>query len=294
MEIPSLASFRFFEAAAQTGSFVKAAESLHVTHGAVSRQIRLLEEALGVELFERRNRAIFLNAAGRSLHTVTQSVFEQLEGAVYRLQQSAQDNVLTLSCEPTIAMKWLIPRLPAFNQAHPDIKLHLVAAGGPIDFVRSGVDLALRRDDFHWDPQTHAVKVCDEWMGPVSRDKTERKNSLEGMRLLYTGTRPKAWATWQRQTHVSLKGSTRADYEHFYLCIQAAVSGLGIAMASFLMVQDEIANGQLHAPYGFAQDGSAYYLLSPIPLEQNEKYVRFHTWLMQEVSTGLSGVENAC
>ncbi|MDQ5891866.1 MAG: hypothetical protein QG613_737 [Pseudomonadota bacterium] len=106
---------------------------------------KLLEEALGVELFERRNRAIFLNAAGRSLHTVTQSVFEQLEGAVYRLQQSAQDNVLTLSCEPTIAMKWLIPRLPAFNQAHPDIKLHLVAAGGPIDFVRSGVDLALRR-----------------------------------------------------------------------------------------------------------------------------------------------------
>ena len=83
MKLPSLASFRFFEAAAQTGSFVKAAESLHVTHGAVSRQVRLLEDALGVELFERRNRAIFLNDAGRSLHEVTHSVFEQLEGAVY-------------------------------------------------------------------------------------------------------------------------------------------------------------------------------------------------------------------
>ncbi|WP_315710940.1 LysR substrate-binding domain-containing protein [Brenneria uluponensis] len=284
MKLPSLASFRFFEAAAQTGSFVKAAESLHVTHGAVSRQVRLLEEALGIELFERRNRAIFLNTAGRSLHAVTQSVFEQLDGVVYRLQQTAPDEVLTLSCEPTIAMKWLIPRLPAFHLAHPDINLHLVAAGGPIDFSRSGVDLALRRDDFHWDQEIHAVKVCDEWVGPVSRDRRSRMDTLEDVRLLHSGSRPKAWSTWQRLAKVSTKGSIRMDYEHFYLCIQAAVSGLGMAMASFLMVQDELENEQLHAPYGFVRDGSAYYLLSPEPLEQDEKGTRFQTWLVQEAA----------
>lgn len=290
MKIPSLASFRFFEAAAQTGSFVKAAESLHITHGAVSRQVRLLEEALGVELFERRNRAVFLNAAGRSLHAVTHSVFEQLEGAVYRLQHTAQDEVLTLSCEPTIAMKWLIPRLPAFHKAHPDINLHLVAAGGPIDFTRSGVDLALRRDDFHWEPETNAVKVCDEWVGPVSRARRGRKESLEGVRLLHSGTRPKAWSTWQRLATISTTGSFRVDYEHFYLCVQAAVSGLGMAMASFLMVQDELENEQLHAPYGFVRDGSAYYLLSPGPLEQDEKCARFQNWLIQEAADCLSAV----
>ncbi len=292
MKSPSLASFRFFEAAAQTGSFVKAAESLHVTHGAVSRQVRLLEESLGVELFERRSRAIFLNAAGRSLHAVTHSVFEQLEGAVYRLQQMAQGETLVVSCEPTIAMKWLIPRLPGFHKKNPDIHIHLVAAGGPIDFSRSGVDVALRRDDFHWSPETYAVKICDEWVGPVSRNEKAAGASLDGAKLLYSGTRPKAWSAWQRSAGVSLKGSSRVDYEHFYLCVQAAVSGLGVAMASFLMVQDELHNGQLHAPYGFLRDGSAYYLLSPQPLEQSDKHARFQEWLMQEVNSCLSAVDS--
>ena len=150
MKLPPLNALRYFDIAAQTESFVRAAEHLHVTHGAVSRQIRLLEESLGVELFERRNRAIFLTPAGRALQGTTQAIFEQLEGAVQRLQQQARDNVLVLSCEPTIAMRWLIPRLPRFHADHPDLQLHLVAAGGPLDFARSGVDLAIRRDDFHW------------------------------------------------------------------------------------------------------------------------------------------------
>lgn len=291
MKIPSLASFRFFEAAAQAGSFVKAAESLNVTHGAVSRQVRLLEEALGIELFERRNRTIFLTAAGHSLHAVTTSVFEQLEGAVYRLQQASRDDVLVVSCEPTIAMKWLISRLPTFHKANPDINLHLVTAGGPIDFARSGVDLALRRDDFHWDADIHAVHICDEWVGPVSRAKRGKKESLEGLRLLHSGTRPKAWSTWQRVSNISIKGSVRVDYEHFYLCVQAAVSGLGMAMASFLMVQDELESGQLHAPYGFVRDGSSYCLLSAKPFEESEASTRFREWLAVEAAASLSAIE---
>ncbi|CAI3787100.1 Glycine cleavage system transcriptional activator [Pseudomonas sp. MM227] len=135
MSLPPLASFRFFNAAAQNQSFMKAAEQLHVTHGAVSRQIRSLEDALGVELFDRRNRAVFLNHAGRLLHDVTQPMFEQLEQAVRQVQQKAREDTLVVSCEPTIAMKWLIPRLPAFHQAHPQIQIQLLAAGGPIDFL---------------------------------------------------------------------------------------------------------------------------------------------------------------
>ena len=119
MKLPALTAFRYFDIAAETESFVRAAERLHVTHGAVSRQVRLLEESLGVELFERRNRAIFLTPAGRALHGTTQAIFKQLEGAVQRLQQQERDNVLVLSCEPTIAMRWLIPRLPRFHAAHP-------------------------------------------------------------------------------------------------------------------------------------------------------------------------------
>lgn len=284
MKLPTLTAFRYFDVAAQTQSFVRAAELLHVTHGAVSRQVRLLEEQLGVQLFERRNRAIFLTQAGRELLATTQSIFEQLQGTVHRLQQDKREEVLVLSCEPTLAMKWLIPRLPAFQAAHPDIQVHLVAAGGPVDFVRSGIDLALRRDDFHWDDSLHALQVCEEWTGPVCSPATPLPDQgFAGVRLLHSASRPNAWSTWLRLSGQTELGAQRADYEHFYLCIQAASAGLGVAMASHLMVQDELASGQLHAPHGFVRDGSAYYLLCPQPIEATEKCRRFADWLITQL-----------
>jgi len=288
MKLPALSAFRYFDAAAQTESFVRAAEHLNVTHGAVSRQVRLLEASLGVQLFERRNRAIFLTPAGRALHDTTLSVFEQLQASVQRLQQQAREDVLVLSCEPTIAMKWLIPRLPAFHAAHPDIQLHLVAAGGPVDFARSGVDLALRRDDFHWDAHLHSLKICDEAMGPVCRpDLALPAHGLAGQRLLHSATRPQAWKQWLRLSRQSAEGCSRADYEHFYLCIQAALAGLGVALASRLMVLDELDSGQLSAPHGFIADGSAYYLLGTRPFEAGSPGRRFADWVI-----GASGGQN--
>jgi len=291
MKLPALSAFRYFDVAAQTESFVRAAELLNVTHGAVSRQVRLLEESLGVQLFERRNRAIFLNAAGRALHGTTLSVFEQLQGTVYRLQQQARENVLVLSCEPTIAMRWLIPRLPAFHATHPDIHLHLVAAGGPIDFVRSGVDLALRRNDFRWDEQLHALKICDEWVGPVCSPALQMpEQNLTGQRLLHSASRPTAWNTWLDLSGQLAKDCSRTDYEHFYLSIQAASAGLGLAMASRLMVRDEIDSGQLKAPYGFIPDGSAYYLLCTQPLLADDNCRRFADWVMVQCASDLASV----
>ncbi|RCL23609.1 LysR family transcriptional regulator [Pseudomonas sp. AFG_SD02_1510_Pfu_092] len=280
MKLPPLNAFRYFDIAATTESFVRAAEHLHVTHGAVSRQVRLLEESLGIELFERRNRAIFLTPAGRALQGTTQAIFEQLEGAVQRLQQQARDNVLVLSCEPTIAMRWLIPRLPGFHAAHPDLQLHLVAAGGPLDFTRSGVDLAIRRDDFHWDQQLYSQLICDEWIGPVCHPAS--LPLIEGQRLLHSTTRPSAWPTWLRLRGEQLRHTERSDYEHFYLSIQAASAGLGLAMASALMVRDELDSGQLQAPFGFLRDGSAYHLLSPQPLEDGGKRQRFAAWVIDQ------------
>ncbi|WP_060512518.1 LysR substrate-binding domain-containing protein [Pseudomonas sp. NBRC 111124] len=279
MKLPALSAFRYFDIAAETESFVRAAERLHVTHGAVSRQVRLLEESLGIELFERRNRAVFLTPAGRALHGTTQAIFEQLEGAVQRLQHQERDNVLVLSCEPTIAMRWLIPRLPRFHAAHPDLQLHLVAAGGPLDFARSGVDLALRRDDFHWPPTLHSLKIADEWIGPVSRANID---NLDGQRLLHSNTRPSAWPTWLRLSGRQASHSERNDFEHFYLSLQAASAGLGLAIASALMVRDELDSGQLQAPFGFLRDGSAYHLLSPQPFNDGGKRQRFAEWVTSE------------
>ncbi|QUG77829.1 LysR family transcriptional regulator [Erwinia sp. E602] len=329
MPLPPLASFRFFNAAARCGSFVQAAAELHVTHGAVSRQVRQLEEALGVTLFERRNRAVFLTPAGQTLLNTTAPLFEQLEHTVQQLQQGTRPQALTVSCEPTIAMRWLIPRLPSFQQQHPDITLQLVAAGGPVDFTRSGIDLALRRDDFSFHGQ-HAEKICDEWMGPVCRDagalsgglgvdsgakqnselrlsgsahqgsslslkSCEQQNSdlsLHGQRLLHSATRPGAWQQWQQVSGISTAGSSRAEYEHFYLCAQAALAGLGVAMMSFLMVQDELNSGQLVAPWGFVQDGSGYWLLAKEEITAGSDAGAFWDWVRGEVGRSLASVRN--
>lgn len=283
MRLPPLGAFKVFDVAAQTESFVKAAESLHVTHGAVSRQVRQLEAALGIALFERRNRAVFLTPAGRSLQSTTSSIFEQLEGTVHRLRQQSHENTLVLSCEPTIAMKWLIPRLPSFQHAHPDIQLHLSAAGGPIDFQKTGVDLALRRNDFAWDTSVQALTICDEWVGPVSSREAFALPEDRQL-LLHTKSRPNAWKNWSVASGMTLGSSARIDYEHFYLCIQAAVAGLGIAMSSYFMVQDELASKHLVAPHGFVRDGSTYCLLSTYALDDDPKCRRFADWVTREMA----------
>lgn len=291
MNLPPLTSLRFFTVAARTQSFVKAAEELHVTHGAVSRQVRLLEDAIGVQLFDRRNRAIFLNQAGHLLHAVTAPLFDQLEDVIFRLQREGREDILVVSCEPTIAMKWLIPRLPAFHEAHPHLQIQLLAAGGPIDFARSGVDLAIRRDDFHWGNFVHSVRICEEWIGPVCTPlNVSREKDLDKLCLLHSKTRPTAWDNWLRNAGVNLSGTMKVDYEHFYLSIQAAMSGSGVGMASLFMVQTELEAGQLVAPYGFIRDGSNYCLLSPRPFDERSKNELFRDWITEQMNNCIEPV----
>ncbi|MBI6529581.1 LysR family transcriptional regulator [Proteus vulgaris] len=278
MKMPSLTSLRFFNSAAQTGSFVSAAEQLHVTHSAVSRQIRLLEDELGIALFERRNRAVYLNEAGQYLYKTTSAIFEQLEETVTHLRSPLNNPVLVVSCEPTIAMKWLIPRLSHFYTLHPEITLHLVAAGGAIDFNKEGVDLAFRRDDFFWSKNIYATKICDEKIGAVIKSN----NLHHSHKQLITLSRPQAWQDWFQYSGIVSTYTKTSEYEHFYLAIQATLAGLGVTIASFLMVQDELHNQQLVAINGFVKDNSSYYLLSPIEIAPNSKQEKFKNWIIAE------------
>lgn len=288
MKLPPLSTLRFFDIAAKAGSFVKAAQELNVTHSAISRQIRLLEEHLGVELFERRNRAVFLTPEGQLLLQTTRGMFEQLSAAVEQIKTNSTPDVVSLSCEPTIAMKWLIPRLTDFYQRYPHITVHLVAAGGAIDFAKTHVDLALRRNDFSWGGQIHAMKVCSEQMVAVSL----RSGSSMALPLLTSASRPDAWKTWQQKRGVDLTGCKYVTYEHFYLCIQAALAGQGTALASFLMVIDEIQSGQLQSSDGFIPDGSAYYLLSPKPLDSHHAAAIFANWLIEQINISIDYINN--
>jgi LysR family glycine cleavage system transcriptional activator len=281
---PPLNALRFFDAAARLGSFVKAAEEMHLTHGAVSRQIRLLEEALGIALFERRNRAVFLTPQGELLRAATEHAFEHLSSALESLRAPSANAPLVVSCEPTISMKWLIPRLGDFYRQHPDLQLHIYAAGGPVSFQRDGVDVALRRNDFMWEPAVYAEKVCDEWVGPVCAPALLKRGriDLSAQRLLHTASRKTAWRSWCAATATDIGRGSGQTYEHFFLSLQAASAGLGVAIGSVFMVQEEIDSGRLVAPFGFVPDGSAYYLLSPIPIQDDRRRAIFLDWVRRQ------------
>ena len=285
---PPLNSLRFFEAAARLGSFVKAGDELRLTHGAVSRQIRLLEQSLGVDLFERRNRGVFLTPQGEHLWAAAQYAFEHLNTAMDALRKPVRHLPLVVSCEPTISMKWLIPRLGDFYRRHPDIQLHIFASGGPVAFQRDGVDVALRRNDFKWDAGVHVEKVCDEWVGPVCAPALLKRKQLHlpAQRILHTSSRRNAWAGWRAVTKTTAAHTGSQTYEHFYLTLQAAGAGLGVAIGSVFMAQEEIDSGRLVAPFGFVRDGSEYCLLSMQPFEADPRRSAFLRWIREQMRFG--------
>lgn len=275
MNRPSLNALRFFYQVTRSGSLVAASTQLHVTHGAISKQIKQLETELGVTLFFREHRQLTLTPAGIELQKTCAQIFPLLETCIERITQPSPKE-LVLSCEPTLAMKWLIPRLTEFKTQHPDINLVILATGGPIHFQRQGVDVALRRHDFIWPANIDAIKIANEWMGPVAAHA-----DLAHLPRLHTYSRPDAWQNWLQHTVSERSMSSTEDlyFEHFYLSLQAATAGMGAAMASIYMVDTEQSHGWLHAPYGFVPDGSEYFLLSATPIAEDPRKQQLASWL---------------
>lgn len=278
--LPALACFRV---AAELESFSKAGDRLNLTHGAVSRAVRLLEEDLGTPLFERRNRAVFLTDAGRRLAQVVARGLGEIEEEAQRIKAEHTNAPVTVSCEPTLMMRWLIPRMPEFQAAHPTADVRLLAGGGPVS-LGSDIDLAIRRNDFTWPETYKAQHLFDERIGPVCRpDKAAtffdsgRLNAAAI--LLHTRTRPSAWTTWAEITGEASATNPGQDFEHFYFSLQAAVAGLGVAIGPWHLVQDDIRAGLLAAPQGFRLDGSAYFVLSAQKLESDSAAAAFRDWL---------------
>lgn len=278
--LPALACFRV---AAELESFSKAADRLNLSHGAVSRAVRLLEEDLGTPLFERRNRAVFLTDAGRRLAHVVARGLGEIEEEAQRIKAEHANAPVTVSCEPTLMMRWLIPRMPQFHAAHPTADVRLLAGGGQVA-LGSGIDLAIRRNDFTW-PETYiAQHLFDERIGPVCRpDKVaaffDSVRMSAAAILLHTRTRPSAWTTWAQITGETCSTIPGQEFEHFYFSLQAAVAGLGMAIGPWHLVQDDIRAGLLAAPQGFRADGSAYYLLSAHEPESDSAAAKFRDWL---------------
>jgi LysR family transcriptional regulator, glycine cleavage system transcriptional activator len=287
--LPSLQALVCFEAAARLESFSRAAESLHVTHGAVSRAVKVLEEDLGVQLFERRNRRVFLSPDGEKLAEAVREGFDRIATICRELRERAGRSVMTLSCEPTLMMRWLIPNLSSLQSQLPGLELRLVAASGSA--LGEGIDMSIRRNDVQWSEDIDATFLFSERIGPVCRpeyvdcffETTQGVHRLkDSAPLLQTKTRPDAWRTWQTLDSCSADGpAVEQPFEHFYFSLQAAAAGIGVAIGPWQLVRREIESGLLAAPMGFVEDGSAYYLLSSRRIDDSEASSVVRDWLVR-------------
>jgi len=289
--LPSLNALRAFEAAGRHGLMKLAAEELHVTHSAISRQIQNLEEALGVRLFEGPKNAPRLTDAGRTLLPALSEAFDRIDAAV-RLVASAEEGHLDVSCLGTFLMKWLIPRLHRFRQSHPAITIRLSTADTPVDFSRESFDVAIRVGAGPWPEDAEVIPLFAERFGPVCSPKLGAgPDNLFSLPMLQTQTRRSAWSDWCERAAVDVELRPASEFEHFYFMLEAAVGGLGVGIAPWPLVADDIAAGRLVAPYGFIDSGQDYVTLRR--RNHNRKAEAFCSWLHDVAAEFPSGPEPA-
>lgn len=278
-----LNALRSFEAAARLGRMIAAADELAVTHSAISRQIQHLETVLGVALFDGPRTKPRLTPAGQALLPALSSAFDQIDLAV-RAASRIEDDVLDVSCLSTFLMRWLIPRLHRFNTLHPDIDVRLRATEFSTSPRSDRFDVAIEVDDGSPQvgdrPDSHLL--FRESLGPVMAPGMDVTSvaALDRKPLLQTRTRMNAWAMWCTAAGVTAIDPKGTVFEHYYYTLEAASSGLGICIAPWHLVMDDIEAKRLTAPLGFAP--SNYRYVARPRLGAARKVDRFCTWLVDE------------
>lgn len=261
-DLPPLNALRAFEATARLNSVSQAAEQLHVTHGAVSRQLKVLEDHLGVSLFVKDGRGLKLTDAGVRLRDASAEAFDRLRSVCAELTQSTADAPFVLGCSGSLLARWFIPRLGRLNADLPDLRLHLSAGEGDLDPRRPGLDALLLFAEPPWPADMQVYELAAERIGPVmsplfsgyQKLRTAAAADLFDEPLLHTTSRPQAWPSWAQQNHLDPKALKLGQgFEHLYYLLEAAVAGLGVAIAPEPLVIEDLKAGRLVAPWGFCE-----------------------------------------
>jgi len=257
--LPPLNAVRAFEAAARRGSFTDAAAELGVTHGAISRQVHLLEEWLGrPALFRRQNRGVELTPEGGALLAEFGPALDHISAAARQHRErrgGPMATVLRVNALATFSLRWLLPRLTLFRQEHPGIEVQLTTANEPVDALPEDYDVIIRGgpDVFYG---FVSYPVVSERRLPVCSPALAKQSNLatipdlEMHTLLHVSTMPRLWRDWLTEAgHADLKSRQALTLDHFYLSIQAAIDGLGVAMGPTALVGDDLAAGRLVTPF---------------------------------------------
>ena len=275
-KIPSTQALACFEAAARHESYTRAAQELALTQSAVSRQILALESFVGVALFRRTRHGVSLTPAGAHYARQVALRLQALEhDALDIMGGQGAGGSLTLAAVPTFATRWLIPRLPGFQRAHPDIVVHIEPRTRPFLFAETGFDAALYAGTpaqlTNW-PGTEATRLIDEDVVPVcspallpAEPAQCTLDLLASLPLIQQSTRPDAWRRWFRAAGLEAARAMQGPrYELFSMLAMAATHGMGVALIPPMLIEAELARGELVIAYPLPLRGErAYYLVTP-------------------------------
>ena len=304
--LPSLDFLRGFEAAGRRLSFTLAAQELFLTQSALSRQIKALEDALGLALFERKHRALALTSAGAAFHREVTVALESFAAAAERARGGTRSPGLTLSTTVSFASLWVIPRLATFRARHPDVEVYVSADDRVVDLARGDVDVAVRYLPDSAVPEG-AVRLFGERMTPVASPKIVRgasplRNPADLTRhvLLHLddpeGRTPwldwRSWLTSNGQPGLKPAGALR--FRIYDQVVQAAVGGHGVALGRLPMIAGHLRDGRLVAPFAKKYDSArGYFALAAPRVAEREDVVAFLRWLRDEAALEAGRVDGA-
>ena len=287
--LPSLNALKAFEAAARLESFTEAAGELFVTHAAVSRHVRDLEEWLGTELFIRTGRGVQPTEAGRRFVSRLTPLFDQIADATREAAAVGDVRQLKVTVEPAVASRWLVPRLGRFNDLHPDIELAIDPTTEFADFRSGEADVGIRYGAGNW-PDVEAVKLTDALIFPVCAPKLIRERTsvtpadLADYNLLHE-SRKQWWADWLAATGVTGVEDWRGTLFQNHLAIEAAEAGQGFALGDQLLCTDALAEGWLVRPFAFdIKDHWHYWIVRGKGQKETPPVRAFREWLMGEIA----------
>lgn len=288
--LPSLNGLRAFEAAARHLSFTQAASELNVTQTAISHQIKRLEEELGIPLFIRQNRALTLTPQAKDYLPGIRAAFNDLRLATDRLLRKDDDHVLTVSTLASLAAKWLLPRLSAFQEAHLGIDVRITTSTSLVDFQRDDVDAAIRYGRGQWAGLRSDWLMADELFPVCSPELLKGSKplkcpeDLKNHTLLHTSNfNSDDWRLWLTAAGQpsDISKQPGLTFDLMFMTVQAAIDGLGVAMGRIAYVQEDIARGRLVVPFKIKLPVDAgFYLVSPAGRTDPPKLAAFRKWLV--------------
>jgi LysR family transcriptional regulator, glycine cleavage system transcriptional activator len=289
-----LNALRAFESAGRNMSFTRAADELLVTPGAISRQIRTLEDQLGIQLFERNHREVKLTKASEIYVAALTDIFDHIERVTKRVSsESRQDRELHIYSSMTFTLRWLMPRLASFHAENPKQGVRLTAAlPTAVDMLAGDIDIAItsfpQADEnivTHKLVDIAFVPVCS----PALLDHSGPLRTYDDLRkvtLLRSLARPDAWPRWLEAAEATdIKPKSTIALESSSLCFEAAIKGIGVAMGMKALIADDLATGRLVKPFPYElADGDAFYLVYPRRAETSPQLARFRTWVLAEAA----------